>query len=154
MTLHHSGQIFKHNLVSFIIQDCVNQRKAQFFILRYCLAATVFLSLMKAQVITLVRLVKLRQNLLLNKLLLRRYKHHSKASWTSFCRFWAYVIQAPKLKMCFEEKYMCVEEKFKFFVNYDKWLHQSRNLQYEALITHEMLCFSGLCQWTLPGKCI
>ena len=39
---------------------------------------------------------------------------------------------------------MCVEEKFKFFVNYDKWLHQSRNLQYEALNTHKMLWFSGL----------
>ena len=49
---------------------------------------------------------------------------------------------------------MCVEEKFKFFINDDKWPQQSRNFHYEALETLKMLWFPALRQVILPGLCI
>ena len=54
----YSGQIFKQNPLFFIIQDCVNQRKALFY-LRSCLA-TSFFSLIKAQFSAPVKLNKFR----------------------------------------------------------------------------------------------
>ena len=48
-------------------------------------------------------------------------------------------------------RYIYVEEKFKFFINYNK---QSRNFHYNALKALKMLWFPTLCQWTLPGLCI
>ena len=57
---------------------------------------------------------------------------------------------APKLKICI---HMCGKKK-KFFVNYDKWSEQSRNLHYEALKTLKMLWFPALCQWTLPDTLV
>ena len=45
-------------------------------------------------------------------------------------------------------------KKIKFFVNYDKWSEQSRNLHYEALKTLKMLWFPALCQWTLPDTLV
>ena len=58
-------------------------------------------------------------------------KHYSRAIWTSFYRFWVHVIWVPKLR--FEN--ICLEQKFKFFVNYEKWLQQYRNFHYEAFKT-------------------
>ena len=55
--ISYSGQIFKQNPLIFMIQDCANQRKA-FFILRFYLAA-IFLSLIKTEVSTLVKLIKM-----------------------------------------------------------------------------------------------
>ena len=39
------------------------------------------------------------------------------------------MIRVPKLKIV----YICLEEKCKFFMNYDKWLQQSRNFDYGPL---------------------
>ena len=50
----------------FIIQDCVNQRKAIFYLRSYL--ATSFLYLKNVQVSTLVKLDKLRQKQFVNKL--------------------------------------------------------------------------------------
>ena len=47
--------------------------------------------------------------------------------------------------------YLRVEEKFQFFINYDKWSQQFRNFHFEALRTLQMLRFPALCQWTLRG---
>ena len=50
--------------------------------------------------------------------------------------------------------YIFVEEKYKFFVDYGKWLQQFRNYHYEALKTLKILWYPVLRQWTLPGLCI
>ena len=71
-------------------------------------------------------------------------RHYSRAVWTSFYRFSAQI----------KDLYTCVEKKKKFFVNYDKWSEQSRNLHYEALKTLKMLWFPALCQWTLPDTLV
>ena len=62
-------------------------------------------------------------------------RHYSRAIWTSFYQFWVHVIWALELKIL----YICMKEKCKFFVNYDKWLQRSRNFHYEALETLKML---------------
>ena len=55
--------------------------------------------------------------------------------------------------VCLNKRFVClrVEEKFQFFMNYNKWSQQFRNFHFEALITLKMLRFPGLCQWTLRG---
>ena len=53
-------------ILFFIIQDCVNPRQTLFYLWSYL--ATIFLSFLNTQVITLVNLMKLRQNQLANEL--------------------------------------------------------------------------------------
>ena len=47
--------------------------------------------------------------------------------------------------------YICVKEKFKFFVNYNKWSRQSINFHYGVLKILKMLWFPALWQWSIPG---
>ena len=48
--------------------------------------------------------------------------------------------------------YVCAEEKFEFFVNYDELLQQSRNSIMRLFKkTLQMLRFSFLCQWIVGG---
>ena len=75
-------------------------------------------------------------------------RHYSRAIWTSFYQFWVHVFWALELKIVD----ICMKEKFKFFVNYNKWLQRSRNFHYEALETLKMLwLFSSVimqnCEW-------
>ena len=41
-----------------------------------------------------------------------------------------------------------MKERIEYFVNYDKWLQQSRNIRYEFLKTFKILWFPKLCQRT------
>ena len=67
--ISYSTQIFKQNPLFFKIQMLIKERYyiISFFYNSYL--ATIFLSLIKTQVSTLVRIVKLRQNQSVNKLL-------------------------------------------------------------------------------------
>ena len=83
---------------------------------------------------------RLRQHSLLKHMFYRTiYRHYSTAIWTSFIDFGHMECGRPNYIFV----YIYVEQKFKFFVDYDK---QSRNFHYKALKTLKMLWLPALRQ--------
>ena len=72
-------------------------------------------------------------------------RKYSRVIFSSY-QFYVFFIWVPKSKVYYHQ---CITI-YKFFVNYDEWLQQSRNIHFQTFKTLKLLWFLRLWQWNPP----